>query len=255
MPARNLLAKLTGRFNRASAMLLRTRAVRMVNAQPIVSFTFDDFPKSAVSEAAAMLERRGLAGTFYMSRAFDGATVDGIEYYDSSDLKRLVENGHEIGCHTASHVHVSQAGRSALVDEVASNARFLRERLGDTRMTTFAFPFGDMSVASKLFMQARFAACRTTSPGVNRNVADLGALKAERLYSGLMTPAKIDALVGAAATARSWLIFYTHDVARDPSPYGCTPALFEMALESAARAGCQVMTVRNALGPIRFRGS
>ncbi len=60
-------------------------------------------------------------------------------------------------------------------------------------------------------------------------------------------------LIERSARPRSWLIFFTHDVGETPSPYGCTPALFEHALESALTLGCQVLPVRNALGCIRFR--
>ena len=68
--------------------LIIARGVAMVNERPIVSFTFDGVPKSAVLNAAPALERRGAAGTFYVSRDFCGATVDGREHYDVDDLRR-----------------------------------------------------------------------------------------------------------------------------------------------------------------------
>ena len=254
MPDRRLFDRLAGRLNRLSAGLVRTRTVRMVNERPIVSFTFDDFPKSAVRNAAAILERYGVAGTYYLSRSFNGATVDGIEYYDIGDLRRLVDNAHEIGCHTASHVHAPQVARSSLIEDLEANAQFLREHFGDLRMTTFAFPFGDMDLPTKLLLQGRFAACRSIFPGANRRIADLGALRAERIYSRLTNVEAVTSLIERSAQPRSWLILYTHDVDDDPSPHGCTPALLEAAVRSALAAGCQVLPVRNALGPIRFRG-
>jgi len=226
----------------------------MVNERPIVSFAFDDFPKSAVSNGAAILESKGLAGTYYLSSCFAGTAVDGTEYYDMADLRRLIDNGHEIGCHSASHLHVPRTARARLLEDLESNAQFVREHFGDLRMTTFAFPFGDIDVASKLLLQSRFAACRATLPGVNRGSADLGALRAEQLYSHSATAARVRALISSAAKPRSWLIFYTHDVSDNPSPFGCRPRLLETALNCALEAGLQVLTVRNALGPIRFRG-
>ncbi len=253
MSPQSVFARLSGRANRLSASLVRTRTVRAVNDRPIVSFTFDDFPKSAVASAAALLENQGVAGTYYLSRIFNGATIDGIEYYDVQDVKRLIDNGHEIGCHTASHLHVPQVSRDDLIADLEANARFLSEHVGDVRMTTFAFPFGDMNLSTKFLAQGRFSACRTTSPGVNQFVADLGALCAERLYSNLTSPAAVRSLIERNAKPRTWLIFYTHDVADHPSRYGCTPALFESALSGALAAGYQVLPVRNALGAIRFR--
>jgi peptidoglycan/xylan/chitin deacetylase (PgdA/CDA1 family) len=32
---------------------------------PVISFTFDDFPRSALVKAGAILRERGLAGTYY----------------------------------------------------------------------------------------------------------------------------------------------------------------------------------------------
>lgn len=250
---RSLFDKVSGRAKRFWGSLVRTRTVRMVNERPIVSFTLDDFPKSAVAVAATILERHGAAGTYFLSRTFAGANVDGIEYYTLSDLKRLIDNGHEIGCHTASHLHVPQVSRAALIEDIDANAQFLRDHFGDLRMTTFAFPFGDFDLKSKLRLQSRFAACRSIEPGANSNVADLGALRAEKLYSCSTSPEAVAALIKRSAKPKSWLIFFTHDVADDPSPYGCTPALFESALESALDAGCRVLPVRNALGYIRFR--
>jgi peptidoglycan/xylan/chitin deacetylase (PgdA/CDA1 family) len=252
MSDRTLVDKLAGRANRLSARLARTRTVRMVNERPIVSFTFDDFPKSAVRNGAAILERRGVAGTYYLSRSFSGAIFDGIEYYDLADLQRLIDNGHEIGCHTASHLHVPQVARSRLVEDLDANAKFLRGHFGGLRMTTFAFPFGDLDLRTKLLLQRRFVACRSTLPGANRGVADLGALRAERLYTRLASADAVQSLIERSAQPRSWLILYTHDVDDDPSPHGCTPALLEAAVEGALSAGCELLPVRDALGPIRF---
>jgi len=248
-----LQTRLRNLARRVSASAVSTRTVRMVNQRPIASFSFDDFPKSAATSGAAILERRGFRGSYYLSARFQGLTEDGIDYYDSDDVVRLADYGHEIGCHTASHVHAPDLGRARLESELESNAAFLREALGDVRMTTFAFPFGDIDLRTKLFMQDRFAACRTTSAGINRDIADLGALRALSIYSGTTDAERLRAVVRESATPRSWLIFYTHDVSATPSPFGCTPELLQAAVDAVAEAGFDVFPVRNALGPIRFR--
>jgi peptidoglycan/xylan/chitin deacetylase (PgdA/CDA1 family) len=241
-----------GKLRDGARELIRTRGVAMVNERPIVSFTFDGFAKSAAVNAAKALERRGATGTFYTSRCFCGATVDAIDHYDLEDLRRLVDNGHEIGCHTAGHVRAPSIAPAQLSADLEANAEFIGAQFGDLRMTTFAFPFGDIDVRTKLQTQRRFAACRSTSRGVNVGVADLGELRAEPLFSGSTDAAMVKGLIERSAQPNSWLIFFTHDVDETPSPYGCTPALFEHALESALTIGCEVLPVRNALGRIRF---
>lgn len=248
-----LQTRLRNLARRVSASAVSTRTVRMVNPRPIASFSFDDFPKSAVSQGAAILERGGLRGTYYLSARFQGLTEDGIDYYDRDDLVRLFDHGHEIGCHTASHIHAPDLSGARLGGDLEANAAFVRDALGDVRMTTFAFPFGDIDLRTKLFMQDRFAACRTTSPGVNRDVADLGALRAVSLYSGSTDAERVRAVAREAAAPRSWLVFYTHDVSETPSPYGCTPELLQAAVEAVVEAGFDVLPVRNALGLVRFR--
>ena len=233
--------------------LIIARGVAMVNERPIVSFTFDGVPKSAVLNAAPALERRGAAGTFYVSRDFCGATVDGREHYDVDDLRRLVDNGHEIGCLPSGSAPASSIGAEQLNADLEANAEFIRAQFGDLRMTTVAFPFGDIDLRTKLRMQGRFAACRSVSPGVNAGVADLGALRAEPLFSRSTDAAAVRKLIERSAQPRSWLIFFTRDVDGSPSPRGCTPELFEHALDSALSMGCQVLPVRNGLGSIRFR--
>ena len=44
----------------------------------MVSFTFDDLPKSAVTTGAGMLEAHGARGTFYVSGGLVGAARAGL---------------------------------------------------------------------------------------------------------------------------------------------------------------------------------
>ena len=42
----------------------------------------------------------------------------------------------------------------------------------------FAYPYGDLSVRTKRYLETRFDSCRSCHAGINTTVADLGALKA-----------------------------------------------------------------------------
>jgi hypothetical protein len=50
-----------------------------------------------------------------------------------------------------------------------------------------------------------------------------------------------------ALATNGWLIFYGHDVAKRPSPYGCSPSLLNHALETAARRGIPALTMTEAM--------
>jgi hypothetical protein len=58
-------------------------------------------------------------------------------------------------------------------------------------------------------------------------------------------------MIDEAVTKAAWLIFYTHDVSDAPTQYGCTPKLFEYAVQTAA-SKAEVLTIRNALAATRY---
>jgi peptidoglycan/xylan/chitin deacetylase (PgdA/CDA1 family) len=93
------------------------KTIRMRNQRPVVSFTFDDFPRSAALNGARILERHGARGTFYVAGSYCGKVVDGVVQYCAEDLSALSHGGHEIGCHTFNHRRVSSLAANALVEE------------------------------------------------------------------------------------------------------------------------------------------
>ena len=54
------------RVSHRMAMHLRVEPFRLRNETPLVSFTFDDVPKSAATAGAAILEQHDARGTFYV---------------------------------------------------------------------------------------------------------------------------------------------------------------------------------------------
>ncbi len=239
-------------LERRAAEYMPLRTVRMRNERPIVSISFDDCPKSSVTTGARLLRERGVAGSFYLSQCFCNRSVDGLLYFGSEDLRSLVADGHELGCHTASHISVQCSTASDLLADLERNADFIAAKLGDQIFSTFSYPFGEIDLRSKVTLQRRFAACRSSFGGVNTISADLGALRAERLYSSNMTESKLKSLVTKTVQARGWLILYTHDVSDSPTPFGCTPQLMKAALDLAIGSGCEILSVKNALGAIAF---
>lgn len=239
------------KINAAASRALRLRTARLRNSRPIVSFTFDDFPRSAVAHGAGILDASGVHGTFYLARVFCDATVDGMEYYTLDDVGRLLRAGHEIGCHTAAHVAVSGLDRPALLDQLEINQRFMSEQFGDILLRSFAYPFGSVSLRSKMILQNRFASCRSIFPESNVATVDLGLVRAVSLYEHRFDRATLQRLLGGLR-ANSWLVFYTHDVDPLPSAYGVSPDLFAYAVDTAAKMGHEILPMKNALGRAAF---
>ena len=229
-----------------------TRHVRFKTARarldaPIASFTFDDFPRSAWTTGGPILARYGARGTYYAAGRFCGAYEDGLEYYRADDLRALHAAGHEVGCHTFSHRHSPKVPSPELEADWGRNQRFIDQVLGPTPLSSFAFPYGDASPRTKALAGRRFPVSRGIRAGVNGPVLDLGQLRAVPLEIRDWSAAEVERHVEAARADNGWIVFFSHDVSDDPSPYGATPAMLEHAVSRAHAAGMALLPVREAL--------
>jgi len=229
------------------AMHLHVDRFQLRNAAPMVSFTFDDLPKSAVTTGADLLEAHGARGTFYVS----GGLVDiGTEDWmagDGNDVLALRRRGHEIGCHTFSHLRVCDLDETSLADEIARNRDYFHALDPSLEIDTFAYPFGYGSFARKAQLRDQFQTCRSIVQGVNAGSVDLQFLRAMPLIDDEIDCDGIERAFVDAETNNGWLIFYGHDVTDRPSPYGCSPALLNHALEVAVRRKIPALTMAEAM--------
>lgn len=211
----------------------------------IVSFSFDDFPCTALTEGGAILERHRARGTYYASMGLLGSDGALGPLFELDDLRRAHAFGHEIGCHTFTHLNCAEVTKDVLVEESTRNTAALSRALG-VAPSSFAFPFGAASEHARRVLRPRYASCRGIQPGLNRSPADLAELKANKIYDREYDAARIHVLVEEARETGTWLIFYTHDVREDPSPWGCRPHQLEDAVAYAAER-CKVLTVGEVL--------
>lgn len=231
---------------------IKARALDTHLTEPLVSFCFDDFPRSAVTEGGRMLHERGWAGSFYAAGSFCGREVEGISYFTEDDLRQLDHDGHEIGCHTFSHLRVAHKKSSTVLDDLKLNADFLAKILPEHRSSTFAYPFGDLRLPQKMLLARQFGVCRGIWRGINRGRMDFGELKAVPLAE--IGP-DFDEVVGwldLAVRTNAWVIFFTHDMGPQPSDYGYRPDRFEKLLDIVAARKVKVLPVKNAVGLARF---
>jgi peptidoglycan/xylan/chitin deacetylase (PgdA/CDA1 family) len=221
-------------------------------AEPVVSFTFDDFPRSALHEGGRVLRERGWTGTYFAAGSFCGRRVDGLDYFDRDDLVQAAEQGHEIGCHTFGHLRLPEARSDEIEADLQRNADFVAEALPGYRLSSFAYPFGDLRLGQKAQIARRFPICRGIWPGLNRGRMDFAQLKAVSLESRMGEEVDVGAWLDRAQAERGWLIFFTHDVSDNPSPYGSSRRTFETVADAVAHRGIRVLPVKNAVGFARF---
>lgn len=230
-------------------LALRTNR-RLLNLQKdtgVISFSFDDAPKSACHRGAAILEKHHCLGTWYVAGALTDTLDQGHMSHSVQDIQNLREKGHHVGCHTFSHIACSGLDHNQLNNEFQRNDAFLNQCGLSERPLHFSFPLGAFDLKSKTIAGQRFASCRITGGGIQTGFADLNALKTERLYEKDMPLDTLRQLVQTNAEKKGWLIFYSHDVANTPSPWGCTPELLENAVQLALASGCKVLPVDQAI--------
>ena len=242
---------ITGKLTRFLARNVPTKKLTMHNSRPLVSFTFDDAAASACTIGAGLLEQHHVRGTFYISGGKCGMASPTGRLATADQLQALYAKGHEIGCHTFSHLRVVDVDQDTLDSDLDRNRRFLQGALGNIPVENFAYPYGYISFKTKRHLGTRYDSCRALTPGVNADVADLGVLKACALEQTAIDRKAISRLISEAVRRNGWLLFASHDVADSPSQYGVRPDLLSFALRSALASGCQLVTVAHALRLLR----
>jgi len=114
---------------------------------------------------------------------------------------------------------------------------------GSDELDNFAYPYGHVTLASKKRLTSELSSCRGIYPGINGPEVDLNLLRANSLYGDIDQLVRAESLLSENARRSGWLIFYTHDVQRTPSPFGCTPSLLDNAVALSLEKGFQILTV------------
>jgi peptidoglycan/xylan/chitin deacetylase (PgdA/CDA1 family) len=240
-------AIICGKLSRFLARNIATKKLKMRNAKPLVSFTFDDATASACVTGALLLERHQVRGTYYICGGGCDAVSPCGRLATTEQVKAIYSKGHEIGCHTYSHAAVASIRHDALVGELERNRSSLQSIHRDMIIRNFAYPYGELSFRTKRYLEVHFDTCRSITSGVNVGTTDLGALRTCMLQSNEVDFQGVVEIVAETVRRNGWLVFTSHDVADDPSRFGVTPNLLAFALKAARDAGCDVVTVRDAL--------
>jgi len=236
-PDRSLKGKLRRRLVRLAAR----RPLEKGPQRPMISFSFDDAPRTAAQAGAAALEAGGMRGTFYVAAGLAGAEAPMGICAEGPDYARLAQAGHEIACHTYSHLDCGKASGADALADVARNAEAMAA-WGAPPPATFAYPYGDVAAGPKRTLAGRFHLLRALHHGLLEAGTDLNQAPAVGV-EGPDGEAVAGRWMDAALRRNAWLILFTHDVRDAPSPWGCTPAAFGRLIDRAVADGFEVVTV------------
>lgn len=234
-------------LGRRMAKFMSRKLVTVRPHPPIVSFTFDDFPQSALYIAGRMLHERNLAGTYYASLGLMGQTAPTGKIFEDADLDHLAAHGHELGCHTFDHTPAWETEPAVYLASATRNLSALQGRLPAMRIRSHSYPVSVPRVATKRGLGRLFGSIRAGGQTHNETVLDLNYLNAFFIERSLTNFKAILRAIEANAHAGGWLIFATHDVSPSPTAYGCRPEQFEQILDWTLQSGASVVTVSGAL--------
>ncbi len=220
-------------------------------SRSLITFTFDDFPKSAAETGAKILEAEGARATYYACSGLSGRTLPLGEMFDSDDIVRLQKAGHEIGTHTGTHLDCVRLPLMEVIEDIEQGDREALTLGLNSPARQFAYPFGETSFTLKQHLASRYDCARGILPGINRRGSDRAQLRAVELGDH---PARIDRArkaVAEAARTPGWLIFFTHDVRTSPSVYGVSPDVLRELVRAARDSGADLLTMGAAYAALQ----
>jgi peptidoglycan/xylan/chitin deacetylase (PgdA/CDA1 family) len=241
-------SRIQGYYQRKSARLVFKSPMVIRLERPLISFTFDDFPRSALWTGGAILDRFGVSGTYYVSLGLQGTQQPSGEMFTAGDVAAVLELGHELGCHTYGHCHSWDTDTRTFESSVLENREALSKLVAGAEFQTFSYPISPPRPLTKAKVSRHFRCCRgNTGQTMNRGTADLNQLEAYFLEKSRHNLSAIQNVIDRNRELRGWLIFGTHDISENPTPYGCTPKFFQDVVEYAIASGAQVAPVLQAL--------
>jgi hypothetical protein len=222
------------------------RPVAIAPKYPVVSFTFDDFPRSALYTGGAILKRYGVTGTYFASFSLMGKQAPTGTMFVEEDLKTLFADGHELGCHTFSHCHPWEIKPALFEESIVQNQRALSALRPGAVFRTMSYPLTVPAPETKRLTGRHFACCRGRGQTFNLGTVDLNSLSSHFLERKLGGPEAALKIIEENRAACGWLIFSTHDISEDPTPWGWTPEYFEDVVRCAVNSGARIMPMAEA---------
>jgi hypothetical protein len=242
----NIRERLIGKYQRTLSGMFFRDSVAMRNPVPLISFTFDDFPKSSLHVGGAILKAHGCRGTYFTSLGLINTVAPAGKIFSVEDLHQAIADGHELGCHTFAHCHSWDTPPALFEQSVIENQRSLRRLIPDASFATMSYPLCCPRPLTKRRVGRHFLCCRGGGQSYNSRLVSSTSVNALFLEQVRDNPAFIRTMIDNSNAARGWLVFATHDVSDSPSRYGLTPSFFDSIVRYSRDSGARVLPMREA---------
>jgi len=243
----SLLSRVRMRLRRELSDRLARRPAIISYRQPVVSFTFDDFPASAVENAGNLLSTRGFHATYYAALGLMDTNSPTGRIFGPAELKAVVDQGHELGCHTYSPCHAWDTSPAPYKSSIEENLRAISGLHPQAIIKSHSFPISVPRPSIKRLASGFFESCRCGGMGFNSGSVDLNSLQSVFLEKLREDFSSLRQLIATNSKAKGWLILTTHDVTETPTRFGVTPGFFADTLQCVLDSGAIVLPVSAAL--------
>lgn len=243
---KNIFQKLKYFSYRIKATYKFKNICTLKNEVPLISFSFDDFPMTAASTGADILNKYNIKGSFYVSLGLLEKEWKNGKMCDVYSIKKLISKNHEIGSHTYTHANAYEDSIETYEKSIIQNENNFKNLFLTNGFETFSFPFGFVSTDTKRIAQKYFRCARTSYRGINIGRIDLNMLKAYPIFDNGEEMELMKSVIDLTVKKKGWLIFYTHDVREEPSSFGCTPNYFGKVVKCSIDSGAKIVTLKEA---------
>src|SRR3974390_176261 len=171
-------ARVHSHYQRNIAHWFFKRPLAIRTPVPLISFSFDDFPRTALSIGGEILRKHGAAGTYYTSLGIMGTNGPSGPLFVAHDLTTLLDQGHELGCHTFAHCHSWNTRATVFEESVVQNQAALAKLIPGAEFKSLSYPISEPQPSIKRRAGQHFQCCRGGGQTLNSGMADLNQLLA-----------------------------------------------------------------------------
>ena len=148
-----------------SALLLAVM-FRFAGDRPIISFSFDDFPRTALTAGGSILQDAGVRGTYYVAPGLMIPQTTSVRISAEKTCEIFWQQGMSWQVQTYSHASARTSGFANYVNDVEKGYQNLAETFGLNASRQFSYPYGEITLRVKRTVGAKMQSCRGIWPGL-----------------------------------------------------------------------------------------
>ncbi len=209
-----------------------------------ITLSFDDGWKCIYDNAFPIIKKNKILATFYVISGY----LDDEQfprYMNIEDIRDLEKHGHEIGCHTVSHKHLSQENKNIIKEEIISSLDYLKNE--GFSVSTFSYPYGEFNdEILEIVKNAGFIGARSVERGFNDLETNPFLLKCQAVKTSTK-PEQVKEWIDFAKARNKWLILMLHQIDHDGREWSTTSEILTEIVDCIKNSNINSITLKEGL--------